>query len=237
MRHLITILILFFSITLFAKDYTVDTVTINSSVLSEERVILIFKPTGLEQADSISVLYLLDGEFSENRYEYILKEQFDKPLIGIGIINTDRRRDMIPVNQPDKFLEFISSELIPEIETVYLIDQRILFGHSFAGGFTVYSLINKPNLFDRYIASSPTPIMDMVDKTIYKQLDKIIENKIKFYFSYGSKDMKQVRKWSEKLYDNFLELNFNHIDWKNEIYDGENHNSSDKISLIKGLQF
>ncbi len=222
------------TIPLLAENYTIDTLAINSSVLNEKREILIYKPQEFEQDDSVLIIYLLDGEYSVYHINCIAKEQFDKPVIGIGIVNTDRRRDMIPGNQPDKFLKFISNELISEIESGYLIDQRILFGHSNAGGFTVYSIINAPSLFDKYIASSPTPITNIIDAKIYKQLEN---NKIKFYFSYGSKDKKRVKEWSERLHDNLQKMKFDYFEWKNEIYEGEDHNSSATISLIKGLQY
>lgn len=219
---------------IIAENYSCDTLLINSSILNEKREILIYKPREFEQSDTVSVVYLLDGEFSMYHINSIAKEQFDKPVIGIGIVNTDKRRDMLPGNQPGKFLEFINSELISEIETKFLIDQRILFGHSNAGGFTVYSMINEPTLFDKYIASSPTPITNIIDDDIYKQLES---NKIKFYFSYGSKDKKRVMEWSKRLHDDLQKIEFDYFEWKNEIYEGENHNSSATISLVKGLHY
>lgn len=237
MKHIFAILILFFSISLLAKDYNVDTVAIFSEVLNEKREVFIFKPQELNPDDSISILYMLDGESSPNRYELVSKTQFNKPIIGIGIINTARRRDMLPKKQPDKFLEFIISELIPYIERDFLIDQRILFGHSFAGGFVIYSLIHKSELFDKYIASSPTPLINMVDSNIFIQLDSELKKGIKLYFSYGSKDLKQVITWDEKLLYNLHATDLKYIDWKNGIYTDENHITSVKISLIEGLRY
>ena len=225
MKYLLLILTVFYTSSLCAIDYSIDTFAISSEILKETSVILIFKPIGLQKSDSVSMIYLLDGEFSKYRFDHISKGKLSKPTIGIGIINTDRRRDMLTVKQPERFLEFIESELIPKIESGYLINKRILYGHSFAGGFTIYSMIHQPGLFDKYIASSPTPIMNMIDTTIYKQLDNSLDKGIKFYFSYGSQDMKQVKKWATKLQDNLLHLDLIQIDWKNEIYDGENHSS------------
>ena len=63
-------------------------------------------------------------------------------LIVVGIGNTDRTRDLTPSRAKvesyptsgggDKFLEFIQSELIPEIEKRYrTAPYRIFAGHSF----------------------------------------------------------------------------------------------------------
>lgn len=237
MRHLFYIFILTFSINLFGVDYIIDTVSIHSNKLNEDRTILVFKPVDLIVTDSVSIIYLLDGEFSDYRYKKLQSEIPNKQTIGIGIINTNRNRDMLPAKQADRFLSFIETELIPEIELGYLLKMRILYGHSFAGGFTVFSLINSSALFNKYIASSPTPIKDFVDPDIYEQLDKGLENDCSFFFSYGTKDMKQVRKWSAKLTENLSGLSLMRINWKNEVYEGENHNTSDLISLTKGLQF
>jgi hypothetical protein len=237
LRYLIVTGALFYSAAILATDYKVDTIVITSTVLNETRTILIFQSNNFQKTDSVSMHYLLDGELAKQRFDKIVQEQFCRPIIGIGLINTDRNRDMLPVKQPYKFLDFIENELIPGIEKAYNIKQRILFGHSFAGGFTIFSMINKPGLFDKYIASSPTPIMNMVDTLIYTQLDVNLLKNIKFYFSYGSNDMKQVKKWGERLYNNLLDLTLRHIVWRNEVYEGENHNTSDAISLINGLKY
>jgi hypothetical protein len=227
----------FCAIFLKAAEYKADTIIIQSHELNESRTILIFTPLGLQKTDTISILYMLDGEFSKYRFDKITEEQNHKHLIGVGIVNTNRNRDILPGKEPMNFLNFIEKELIPRIEEGYLINERILFGHSFAGGFTIFSMLKKPGLFDTYIASSPTPIMEMIDTSHYGQLDNELMCEIKFYFSYGSNDLKQVKKWGSKLYENLETQKFNRIVWKNEIYNGENHNSSDIISLKKGLTF
>jgi hypothetical protein len=144
---------------------------------------------------------------------------------------------MLPAKQPETCLQFITREVMPEVEADFRINQRILFGHSFAGGFTIYAMINKPGLFDKYIASSPTPIMEMIAPEIYNQLDAKLVKPIKFYIGTGSKDMGQVKKWNGKLAENMQLLKLNHIDWKTEIFEGENHDTSDLHSLKNGLKF
>ncbi len=237
MKYLFLFLFALYSLILPAAYYTVDTIEVDSQILNEKRELLIFKPIGLEENDSVLIVYLLDGEYSKYRYDKIVEVQLNRPVIGIGIVNTNRNRDMLPVKQADNFLKFIEEELMPCAETDILINHRVLFGHSFGACFTIYTMINKPHLFDKYIASSPTPIMDMVDASIYLAVDNQLKKDLKFYFSFGSKDMKQVRKWSEVLYGNLKNTKLRHIVWEHEVYQGENHNSSDIISLIKGLEF
>jgi len=237
MRLSVIFILLCCTVSVFAGDFTIDTVKMHSIILNEDRLIIIYKPVGLNPTDSVTIIYLLDGEFSSYRYDMISKEKLKTPVVGIGIVNTNRNRDMLPAKQPRPFLKFIAEELMPEIETSFRIKHRILFGHSFAGGFTVYAMINNPGLFDKYIASSPTPIMEMVDPEIYNQLEAKLGKPIKFYISYGSKDMKQVKKWSGKLVENLKQMKLTNIHWNSEIFQGENHNTSDLHSLKNGLKF
>ncbi len=143
---------------------------------------------------------------------------------------------MLYINGADKFLDFITSELIPEVEKDYKTTTRILNGHSFCGSFTVYALIHKPRHFDCYIASSPTPIMDLVKTEYYRQIDSTVNDKIKFCFSFGSKDMKQVRKWSLILKDNLDGMEFQNLDWRFKIFEGKNHYNSDLVALFWGVK-
>lgn len=57
-----------------------------------------------------------------------------------------------------QFLDFIETELKPRIASLFPINQhrQTLFGHSFGGLFTLYSLFSSPQSFDRYIAASPS---------------------------------------------------------------------------------
>lgn len=236
MRKLLPILILFGSIKVFGIEYKIDTVDIKSEILNETRKIYFFKPVGITRTDSVIFLYLLDGEYSGSLYKEIQHDFPNKKIIGVAIINTDRRRDLLPLNQPDKFLGFIEKELMPNIEKDYNVINRILFGHSFAGGFVINSMIQSPGLFDKYIASSPTPIMRIIDSDIYVQLDKELSVDIDFYFSYGSKDMKQVRKWGLKLNESLTTVNFERIKWRNDIFKDKNHNNSEVTSLKEGLK-
>jgi predicted alpha/beta superfamily hydrolase len=237
MKLAITILLVLVSFGLFAQEYTIDTIILESNILQETREILMFLPNDIKRSEAVTALYLLDGEFAENRYKLINNEERKQPVIGIGIINTNRNKDLLPDKSAANFHKFMENELIPVIEKEFTVKERILFGHSFAGAFTIYSLLNKPGLFDTYIASSPTPIMKMIDTSIYMEIDEKLNKKVKFYFSYGSKDMKQVRKWADKLNTNLSNFSFEKLIWNNAVFEGMNHNNSDRKAIVSGLNF
>jgi enterochelin esterase-like enzyme len=184
----------------------------------------------------VQFIYCADRE-SIDRFRQ-LNERFNdsiQNLVVVGILHTDRRRDLLYVKGADKFLDFITTELIPAVEKDCKTKNRFLYGHSFGGAFTVYSMIQKPSYFNSYIASSPTPIMGLIEKENYLQIDSSSKDRTLFYFSYGSKDMKQVRKWSNRLKDNLTGLEFNNFEWRFEIHEGKNHNNSDICAMINGL--
>src|SRR3712207_3662198 len=108
-------------------------------------------------------------------------------MIVVGISNTDRTRDLTPTrvarlpDNPnagfptsggaDKFLKFIETELIPMVESKYRTQPyRALAGHSLGGLFAVHTLVTKPELFNSYIAVSPSLQWDN-----YEEIDRVKE--------------------------------------------------------------
>ena len=152
---------------------------INSAVLGEERTILVRVPPGYETNKlRYPVLYMTDGNahigHTSSTVEFLARNGRMSELIVVGIINTDRTRDLSPTHVKttvaggnsalqfptsggaDKFLKFIETELIPEIEKRYRVHQyRILAGHSLGGLFTIHTMVSRPELFNSYVAVSP----------------------------------------------------------------------------------
>ena len=144
------------------------TLTIHSKVLSEERSIRIGLPYGyFESADDYSVLYIMDAEY---RYDFCRATQQYLAIstripnsIMIGIQNLSREtrnRDLLPTNFGGKdslFRKFIELELIPFIEENYRCKgERLLAGHSHGGVFAVNTLLQQPDLFNKYVATDPS---------------------------------------------------------------------------------
>ena len=57
----------------------------------------------------------------------------------------------------ENFLRFIEDELIPLVDRNYRTEprKRTLAGHSYGGLFTIYAMLQRPRLFQNYVASSP----------------------------------------------------------------------------------
>lgn len=149
--------------------------TIKSSVLGEDRTILVRTPAGYETNKlAYPVLYITDGDahiaHTSSTIEFLARNGRMSEMIVVGITNTDRTRDLTPTKATganaaqfptaggaDNFLKFIETEVIPEIEKRYRVQPyRVLAGHSFGGLFTVHALITRPELFNSYVAVSPS---------------------------------------------------------------------------------
>ena len=131
MKQSVTLFLLFASVNILSQNYTIDTIQVKSKILNEIRSIIIFKPLNISGTDPVKFIYLLEGENSNYIYQEIntrFKDSISN-LIAVGILNPERRRDMLYINGADKFLDFITSELIPLVEKDYKTSIRILNGH------------------------------------------------------------------------------------------------------------
>ncbi|MDT9598147.1 alpha/beta hydrolase [Sphingosinicella rhizophila] len=125
------------------------------------------------------ILYLLDGNESfpvattvaHGLGRYLAMEP--GVIVGIGYPSETRRSfDYTPAVPPDRptilplgpsggaeaLLAFIADELQPSIEAELPVDpkRRTLSGYSLGGLFTLYTLFNRPDLFQTYVAGSPS---------------------------------------------------------------------------------
>lgn len=143
---------------------------INSSVLGEERTILVRVPAAYRQGDArFPVMYMLDAHPPQNSMMVGLIEQqawsgIMPEMIVVGIQNVARTRDMTPTASErspgsggaDKFLDFIQREVMPFVEKNYRTQPfKVFAGHSLGGLLTVYTAVSRPDMFNAYIAASP----------------------------------------------------------------------------------
>lgn len=179
-RYLLVVAIA--SIACFAQDLAPPSpqrLVIHSNILNEDRVIWVRMPAAARRSkENYAVLYMTDAGANVNEIGSIIDFLVDNnripPLIVVGITNTDRNRDLTPTHADekhsdgtveslptsggaDRFLDFIQTELVPEIEKRYATQPyRIFTGHSFGGLFAIHALITRPELFNAYIAVSPS---------------------------------------------------------------------------------
>jgi hypothetical protein len=94
-------------------------------------------------------------------------------MIVIAVLNTDRNRDLTPSRDTtevrmgrgadnhsgggERFLSFLSDDLIPHIDSLYpTTPYRVFIGHSLGGLMVMQALVNHNRLFNGYIAIDPS---------------------------------------------------------------------------------
>lgn len=155
-----------------------DSLTIQSVETREARRINVYLPPGYAEARGTRypVLYMPDGGIQEDfphvaaAVDSAIRAGEMRPMLVVGIENTQRRRDMTGpttvardstiaprVGGSAAFRAFIARELMPEIERRYRVtNETAIMGESLAGLFVVETFFAQPDLFDTYIALSPS---------------------------------------------------------------------------------
>ncbi len=149
---------------------------IESQILNETRSLMIGTPRSyLSGEKRYPVLYVLDGEAHFEHTmpiaEFLAANDRMPEVLVVAVPNgADRTRDLTPSSQEevelrsmpthggaDNFVRFLSDELMPWVESRYRTrPYSILVGHSYGGLFAVHTLLTRPDLFDAYLAISPS---------------------------------------------------------------------------------
>ena len=248
-----------------------EAVTIHSSILNENRRVLIYAPKDSNHPEKkYPVIYVLDADnhFAQMvEYSKYLSRQdvyVIPPLIVVGITNTDRNRDLTPSrsnvdysgkldttdNSPYKnsggnehFLQFTQKELIPYVNANYKTEPyRIFAGHSFGALTTINCLINYPDMFNAYIAVSPSFWWDQ------KFLLKLADRKLKLestlsktlFFSNGNEGSSPNSPFRTDVlkFDSLLKKrNIKGLDFEYMDYPTESHMTVPIKSYYDGLRF
>ena len=160
-----------------------EVVTIQSKLLNEVRQVYVHCPKvdSTNINGRFPVLYVLDGDnhfaLLAQYVEYLSRSDvlaMPKTIV-VGIPNTNRTRDLTPTRsvlnyegKPDtssykgsggneNFLQFIQTELMPLIDNKYqTAPYKIFAGRSFGGIASLNCLLTHPNLFNAYVAISPS---------------------------------------------------------------------------------
>jgi uncharacterized protein len=154
-----------------------DTFTVVSRSIGEARLINVYTPRAYRgTASRFPVLYMPDGGIAEdfphvvNTVDSLIGLGAIRPVIIVGIPNTERRRDLTGptrvasdsaiaphVGGSAAFRRFIREELIPTVNTRYrATDERSIVGESLAGLFIVETFLTEPAMFKHYVALDPS---------------------------------------------------------------------------------
>ncbi|RYG15076.1 MAG: alpha/beta hydrolase [Chitinophagaceae bacterium] len=232
-----------------------------SKILNEKRRIIVHLPLNYtkELEKKYPVMYLLDGGSQDihtaDKISTLAGAETIPECIIVGIMNTkaSRSRDQTPpfmqletedINSPlgkaDQFLAFIEKELLPKIDSSYRTSAyKTLAGHSRGGLFVLYSLIEKPNLFNAFFCYS-TPIWRF-DDIMIKKIEHFVKNtkltKQKFLFlSVGADETENIRGGFKRL-NEMLSIHSQKKLWvRTYLTPYANHQQNPLFATSKGLK-
>lgn len=170
----------------------------------------------------------------------------------------NRSRDYTPVFDPDdgygkefqaesgggkKFLNFIEEELIPLLQERFgATGKRVLVGHSYGGLFTSYAMLERPSLFQGYIAVSPS--LWYHDHWIFQREKSFAQENadlpVQAYFAVGDHEIngnynmvRDLRNYAAQL----RSRNRTNLELRNDLLTDETHNSIFPRAVSNGIRF
>jgi predicted alpha/beta superfamily hydrolase len=210
------------------------------------------------------VLYICDGYWDFpliNSFLGGLYYDNDAPeiiLVGIGYAgpNPDvgalRAYDDTPVPNPSDaqaktsghaaaFLRVLENEFIPFIEGEYRVDSkfRALGGSSLGGLFTLYAMLERPGLFQGYIA--PSPAVDWAKDWLFGREAELAATRqdlpVRLFMSGAGEEnaafLATVRRFDERLQSR----HYPGLRYKWRLVDGERHAGTKPESYNRGVRF
>ncbi len=238
---------------------------IHSKEVGDEFEIWVDLPVqGVQNKGPLPVLIYTDANLpTSRRLNPIVRELLGAgllpPMILVGIAHHDnllwkRNRDFIQgrkfadgrwvsrgntFGKAQAFYDFLAGELIPEIRRRYAVTENwTLMGHSLAGSFSLYSMLQKKPVFNNYFALSPAVWMyrrNLLKIAKYFQAQGG-ELKGNVYFSAGGLEAINMVLYSAKAYHSFLkEHGTERLKLAMDVFPRRNHFNSVKHGIRNGL--
>ncbi|MFV0290729.1 MAG: alpha/beta hydrolase [Mangrovibacterium sp.] len=262
MKRLSFFLFFVFILTRLAAQEAVNIGTkhlLRSDILGEVREYWVHLPREYEvdSSKTFPVLYLLDGDRNFTSLVAIEQATRKNPFIIVGVLNTDRGRDMTPTNSlerikgyhpnsggADKFYRFLVEELRKSIDATYRTNsENMLHGHSLCGLFTLYTFLNHTDSFQAYVALDPSLWWDKeFMMTEFQQRWMQIEgnNRILYVAKSGAErnSDNQLKDLISEFRDEYLSKQpLQGLQNKYEIFENETHGSLVLPASIEAIKF
>lgn len=230
--------------------------TLHSTAVNDDFEIMVGLPFGYERTDtSYKVLYVLDANVTfgmVNDIQTLISFEPENPamiIVGIGYKDfgnwiQKRARDYMPSavsstpgsGEADKFLSFLEKQLIPEIDKRFRTNgSKLIYGHSTAALFGLYTLFQRPGLFDGYIITSPSVDEDNgFSHNLFKSSSST--KPVRVFTSYGSREKASFQSAYKSFLEVFQAWKGREVILKSEEFDAS-HMSSMAPAFVKGLEF
>lgn len=226
---------------------------IHSNILKEDRTYQIYLPQSYPWAVDryYPVLYVLDGEsnffHTASSVDFLSSTSEIPEVIVVAITSTVRVRDFTQTDWSshwiggggaNNFKNFLSKELIPEIEKDCRTNNfRVLSGHSAGGQFVLYTLTSEPSLFNAYFAISPSLDWDnnLPQRSLEESFVHTDSLKAFLYFAW-SDDLGQALVNDQRLLETLETKSPQKFRWVGKGYPDETHVSITLPAQIDALR-
>lgn len=198
---------------------------------------------------------LLNGFYGNLIYDQAVPEFV---IVGFGYAgekpdyDTLRRTDYTPVpgeNDPQgktsghakEFLQVVEKEFIPFIEREYRVDPayRVLGGSSLGGLFTLFAMLERPGLFQAYIA--PSPAVDWGGDWLFRrESEYFLKRKdlsARLFMSGAGEEWPEFLKAIQAFNDQLQSRHYSGLKYKWRLVDGERHAGTKAESYSRGIRF
>lgn len=235
MKKIYTIIILIqLCLTTNAQSITIgERISLESKIYHDRREVIIYKPPTYyaNKNAKFPVLYMVDADYNfhyvSGMIELLSSVSNSIPeMIIVGIsgkgTQTYRKNSKPPYDVNDKgnadvTIEYIKKELMPYIDKNYKTNSyKILSGHSIGGLFVTYAMLHHAELFNGFIAISPSLWWE--NESLTTQAKKLFEKKpqlnTNFYISLADEQGMGVHGFLEMMQvygPRSLNLNFKYF--------------------------
>ncbi|MEM8506695.1 MAG: alpha/beta hydrolase-fold protein [Bacteroidota bacterium] len=241
-----------------------------SEILKSNREISIYLPRSYYHNDytQYPVLYVLDGEKFFHAFSGAVEQlssdaspQMPEAIV-VGIRSQNRLYDSSPtqstmgyLGKEDKafahsggatiFIDFITKELIPYVDTNYRTNSyRTFVGYSFTGLPVLHALFTRPEMFNSYLVIDFSAWWD--DRVTWKNAKSFFKNykgpKRDIYLTTVDRVLDDYSPRHNETWSFIKDFKQNHsehisLGYKKYAYREENHHTLALISFIDGLKY
>lgn len=219
--------------------------TFRSAILDEDRELQISLPETYNRTTiAYPVLFVLDGSShllhasATARFLAAARNRIPE-LIVVAIPNTNRNRDMTPGPGATTFQRVLAEELLPWVERhLRAAPHRLVVGHSLSASFVVHTLLNRPELFDTYIAASaPLWRYDNLTADMRDGLPRSATAGTALYLTVGEHENERLREGVKQFATALERAPRGHAPaWSYTDMKDEDHSSTPQRSLYDALE-
>ena len=232
----------------------------NAATQSAYRIYVALPPDYENSGKRYPVVYILDADNTfalvTQAYRLLRVDSMMPDLLFVGIgyegsaseRRLRRNRDLTPTRistneatgESAQFLSFLAGTIVSAVDSMYrtISTDRAIFGHSLGGLFALYALFERPDIFQRFIVSSPSLWWD--GATILQHESRFARTRTSLpksiYMSVGSQEPADMLQNFQPLADSIKSRRYADLRFTAVVLPEETHLTVVATSFLRGLR-